>query len=101
VQDFGKFFWHVSHRVQITFILTDDVRVLYLSYNVKKSKKQIPNCRKSLEINVVLIMYKVVHAYTVTVAYRKSNSWWSVAVYSKTIFSQRNLTAQIEQVQDK
>ena len=69
MQDFGKFFWHVSHRVQITFILTDDVRVLYLSYNVKK--------------------------------YRKSNSWWSVAVYSKTIFSQSNLTAQIEQVQDK
>ena len=35
---FGEFFWPVSHRVQLTVMLTDNLRIWCLSCNTKKYK---------------------------------------------------------------
>jgi len=61
---------------QINFIFTYNVRILGLSYNANKSKKELANCLKRVKTNVVLIAFNgvlyEVRAYSVTVSYRRS-----------------------------
>ena len=78
-----------------------------------KGPKQLPNCLKIAETSVVLNVFKgassVMSALTLlpflSVAQQESSTrkaiFWSVTVYNKQLSSQCNLTAQIEQVQDK
>jgi ribosomal protein L30E len=70
-------FLTISQQEQINFILTDNVRILCLSCNVKKKvKKQLPKYLKIAETRVVL--YDIngalceVRAYSATVSYRRS-----------------------------
>ena len=69
----GDLFWRVSQRVPINFIISDNILTLCLSCNVKKPK-QLPNCLKRAETNVVLIVFDgdlvEVRVYTATVFYR-------------------------------
>jgi len=85
---------------------------------MSKAPKQLSNCLRREETSVVLIVfdyvlcevraYKLISINAVNVSYRLSK-WigyqktisWSVIKYSKTLSGQCNVTAQIEQVQDK
>jgi hypothetical protein len=90
---------------------------------MSKSPKQLAYCLKRAETSVVLIFFDVVlcviHVYTITVFVtvtqydsdtRKTiylghvttySKQLCMTTYSKKLYSQCNLTAQIEQVQDK
>ena len=86
------------------------VYIVYLA--ISKSPKQLTNCFKKSEASVVLnvLMVSFVKSAHIllpflTVAHHESGTrktiFWSVIVYSKNVFSQCNLTVQIEQVHDK
>ena len=68
---FCDLFYPISRRVQMHFILSDNVRTLCSSYNVKEPKN-----RCSVETSVVLIVFDdvlcEVRAHTVAVSYGRS-----------------------------
>ena len=76
---------------------------------ISKGPIQLPNCLKIAETSVVLNVFKGTSALTLlpflSVAQQESGTrkaiFWSVTVYNKNLFSQCNLTPQIEPVQDK
>ena len=64
-----SFFYPVSQREQINCIFNDNVRILCLFCNTKKTT-QMPNCLKMAETSVVLIVLN--GAYTVAVSFCRS-----------------------------
>jgi hypothetical protein len=112
---FDEFFLAVSQRVEMKYIFSDNIRILYLSWYVKSPKDTV-NCQKRAETSVVLIVfdcvlcqvraYKLIIINAVTVSYRRS-TWiryqktisWSITKYNKTY--PVNATAQIEQDKNK
>ena len=51
---FGKFFWSVSQQVQIKYIFTDDIPILWLSFNFKKQETNFTNKSKGFSITSML-----------------------------------------------
>ena len=74
---FDEFFLPVSQRVEMNYIFSDNVRILYLI-----APKKLSNCLKRAETSVVLIVfdcvlcevraYKFISINPVTVSYRRS-----------------------------
>jgi hypothetical protein len=109
-------FLPVSQRVEINYIFSDNIRILYLSWYVKSPKETVKLSEKSrnkrLSYRFWLCplwsprLYKLISINAVTISYRCS-TWiryqetisWSITKYSKK--HSVNATAQIEQVQDK
>ena len=107
-----RVFLPVSQRVEMNYIFSDNIRILYISWYVKspketriviKEKKQasflsflIVSSVKSalLSINAVNVSYR----RSTWIRYQKTISW-SVIKYNKKY--PVNATAQIEQMQDK
>ena len=87
---FGELFFILfrSQRVQMNFIFNDNVRILCLSCNIKKSNT-LPNCLKIAEINVVLIVFNGiicdVSAYTVSCCRSTCIKYQKFFIWSMTL----------------
>ena len=57
---FGKFFWTVSQQVQIKYIFTDNVPILWLSFNFKKQETNFTNKSKAFS-NTSMLPYLINH----------------------------------------
>ena len=102
----------VSQQVEMNYIFSDNIRILYLSWYVKSPKETVKLSKKSrnkrCSYRFLLFPQKsaLISIHAVTVSYRRS-TWiryqktisWSVTKYNKKY--PVNGTAQIEQVQDK
>jgi hypothetical protein len=59
----------VSEWLRMTFIFSNNVCILCLSCNVKKSQKQLPNCWKRAETSIVLIIVYRHHGFCAITLY--------------------------------
>ena len=57
--NFDEFLFPVSERVEMNYIFSDNIRIVYLSWYVK-SPKELSNCLKRAETSVVLIVFDCV-----------------------------------------
>jgi len=74
----------------MNFIFSDNVHILYLFCDVK-NPKQLPNCLKRTETNIILIVFMVSSVKSALI----------LLPFLTITQHKYNLTAQIEQVQDK
>ena len=56
---FDEFFLPISQRMEMNYIFSDNIPILYLSWYVK-SPKELSNCLKRAETSVVLIVFECV-----------------------------------------
>jgi hypothetical protein len=110
---FDEFFFPVSQRVEINYIFSDNIRILFLSWYVKSPKETVKlskksrNKRRSYRFLIVSsVKSALISINAVTVSYGRS-TWiryqktisWSITTYNKKY--PVNATAQKEQVQDR